>query len=965
MSHIREMKNKILFALLLFFSLFKNIDAQQYVSFIPSPINDQLFQNTVTGINKDKYGFLWFTSQFGIYCYDGHNLINFNTANTKEIKSNRFSGIYTMKNNNKLYALDEFNQVYLLENKKIKIIYLSKNIHFLFYKNVIVTDYLKQFASQIQQFDNLFTNKTMSKNHIIYSFNNITIKELNHQIQVITKTRDIQISYTNKFSILSIGRKYLTLQIDNKIYCLDLYKCEVKFKVLLSKLYETDLTTAYYDEISNIIYCGTFNNGLIQFSPNSIERFSISPNPEDFTYLYSYAYDSISQSVFSILNNGVYQWGNKDPNNPTRITKGKWSGSACVLLKNRELFYCMNEKLNCYSVQDKKIKFQIPYKPEIADIFEFNNKYYCVSGNSIYEFNNEKIWIVKSFTPKTYIYKVKIYHNNIHLCSSDGVIILDRKLNEVEHLLHYKTVRDLQRYNSSLIAATYGTGIYIIKNKKEFRIPNDPKNWMLASLSLRRDEINRFWIVCNKGIFIIPKNSFKTLTFDSSNYFSLNKNSDLPASELNGGIYPENHQVIDSKIIIPSDHGLLIIKQNTNNSTNINLNVHLENILINNNQKLGKRNKIVLHRDHSSIEIKISTQFFQLDKPLPIFYKLKNIDANWQRLGNNRSIKFSRLPPGNYSLYIFQNNRELKILDITVNQIWYATWWFILLVILITGLFISYIFIRNQRKAKEEKENLDLIVNHKTMELQFTVAELLRAQKTLQKENNFKNQLYAILMHDIKSPLMFLAESSFMIFNKYKENENDLTNLVRIAANTSKELHDFISDFLNWLGTQFSDYKVEINQINVKNIISELVRFYQPIANSKNLHIQTNNASNDIFILSNVTILQTILRNFIDNAIKYTSSGEINISTLEDSNHVNIIIADNGNGLPPDIVKIINDWENQKLAEAMIGHSTTHKMGIKITLEFIKLIEGEITYVEKKSGGSIIQISLKKDIRLK
>lgn len=959
------MKNKILFALLFFFSLIKNIDAQQYISFFPSPINDQLFQNTVTGLNKDKYGFLWITSQFGIYCYDGHNLKHFNTANTKELISNRFSGIFKMKNNNQLFALGEFNQVYLLENKKIKIHYPSKNTNFLFYKTVIIADSLKQFKAHIQKLDNMYSAESMLKNHILYSYNNLIIKDFNHKIQVITKAKDIKLSYKFKYQILSIGSKYLTVQIDNKLYCIDLYKTEIRFHVLLSRLFETDLTTAYFDEISNIIYCGTFNNGLIQFSPNSIERFSLGTDPEDFTYLYSYTFDSITQSIFSILDNGVYQWKDKNPDNPIRITKGKWSGSACAILKNRELFYCINEKLNCYSIEDKKIKFQITCKPEIADIFEFNSKYYFISGNSIYEFNNEKIWIVKSFASKNYIYKVKIYNNNIHLCCSDGIIVLDGKLNKIGHYLKQKTVRDVQRYNSSLIAATYGTGVYIINNQHEFRIPNDPKNWMLAALGLRKDTSNRVWIVCNKGIFIIPENNFKKFTFDSSNYISLNIHSDLPASELNGGIYPENQQIVNNKILIPSDHGLLKINQIHTNLNKINLNVYLENILVNNNQKLGKQNNIILPRDHTALEIFIQTQYFQIGKPLPIFFKLKNIDANWQRVSNSRSIKFSRLPPGSYSLYIFQNNRELKILEITVNQIWYATWWFILLLILALGLAIVFVFIRNQRKSKEEKEILDLIVNHKTMELQFTVAELLRAQKILQEENNFKNQLYAILMHDIKSPLMFLAESSYLIYNKHKENENDLTNFVRIAANTSKELHDFISDFLNWLGTQFTDYKVEINQINVKNIIAELVKFYQPIANAKNIVIQTNHAENDTFINSNVTILQTILRNFIDNAIKYTPSGEINISIIEDSKHVNIIIADSGNGLPSDIVKIIKDWENQKLAEAMIGHSTTHKMGIKITLEFIKLIEGEITYVEKKSGGSIIQISLKKDITLK
>jgi len=960
------MKNKILFALFLFISLIKNVDAQQYVSFIPSPINEQLFQNTVTGVNKDKYGFLWFTSQFGIYCYDGHNLTNFNTANTKEIKSNRFSGIYTLKNENELYALDEFNQVYLLENKKIKPIYPSKYINFLFYKSVIVTDSLKQSTSHIQQFDNMFSAESRSKNHVIYSFNNLVIKDFNHKIQVKTKAKDIKLSYKFKFQILSIGPKYLTLQIDNKIYCIDLYNCEIKFKVLLSNLYETDLTTSYYDEISNIIYCGTFNNGLIQFSPNSIERFSIGQNPEDFTYLYSYAYDSISQTVFSILNDGVYQWKNNDPNiKPTRIAYGKWYGSACAILQNRELFYCINQKLTCYSIQDKKIKFQIKCDHELADIFEFNGKNYFIAGNTIYQFNNEKKWIVKTFDKNTYLYKVKIYNNKIHVCSSNGIIVLDSRLKEIGHLLQSKTVRDIQQYNSSLIAATYGAGIYIINNKKEFRIPNDSKNWMLAALGIRRDQSNRIWIICNKGVFIIPENYFKKSKFDTLNYISLNIHSDLPASELNGGTYPENHQIISNNVIIPSDHGLLQIEQNSNNANNIKLNVSLENILVNNNQKLGNRNKIVLHRDHSSIEITILTQYFQIGKPLPIFYKLKNIDAHWKRLENSRSIKFSRLPPGNYSLYIFQNNRELKILEITVNQIWYATWWFILVLVLATSLIIAYIFIRKQRKANEEKEILDLIVNHKTLELQFTVAELTRAQKTLKEENDFKNQLYAILMHDIKSPLMFLAESSYLIYNKHKETENDLTNLVRIAANTSKELHDFISDFLNWLGTQFVDYKVEIKEINIKNIISELVKFYQPIANSKNLNIQTNYPENDIFIKSNITILQTILRNFIDNAIKYTPDGIINITTIEDSEHVKIIITDTGIGLPADIVKLIKDWENQKLMEAMIGHSTTHKMGIKITLEFIKLIDGEITYVEKKSGGSTIQISLKKDIILK
>lgn len=963
MKAVFKFKKQFIWSIFIFTIAFNKSYAQPYLSFYPSEINEQLFQNTITGINKDKFGYLWISSQFGLYSYDGHNLISYNTASTSKLKSNRFAGIFKIPNNNQLFTIDEFDNIYTLENRNIRSYLPEKKLNYLFYKNTILLnkDPLSKF--HVYKVDTLNDSESGKNPEVIFENSKIKITDIHRKVTVYSNNLELTMSYQSRFQLLSISEKSIIVQLDQKIYNINLTNLKIIFQIYLEKSFLYDLLTAYYDEQYNIIYCGTYNNGLIQFSPNATSSFTSSQNPEEFTYTYSYAYDSISNSIFSVSAFGVFQWNYNNPNLPPKvIQKGKWSGSFCKILKNRELIFCLNDKIMGYSIQNKKISFQVNFNSDVNDVFELNNNIYFISANRMYLIKNKKVIPVKALETSYYIFKVKMIGKYVYLATSNGIIVLNDQLQEIQIILKNKTVRDFQFFKQNLIAATYGSGVYIVKNNKEYAVPFDQKKWMLAAISLRTDNLKRFWVICNKGIFIVPQKSIEALTFDSTNYQTLTNISQLPCFELNGGLYPENWQVIQNQIVLPSDHGLIQIQQIANWNKKSSLNISIDKILENDKVKLPIKNKITLTAEHTSLEIVIGTQYYNSITPLPIFYKLKNIDENWQRLPPNRIIKFSRIPPGNYTLFILNNNHEQKILEITVNQIWYKSIWTVIGSIILISFLIAFALLQRNKKTKIENQKLDILVSQKTHELQFAIAELTKAQSILKDEYNFKNRLYAVLMHDIKSPLMFLSQSSFLVYNQHKETQNELTNIIRIAANTSKELHDFISDFLNWLGTQFIDYKLEFSNANIKNIITDLVEFYQPIAQSKNLIIKTEQVSEDIEIITNITVLQTILRNFIDNAIKYTKEGEIKIATSEEPDHVKIKISDSGNGLPPEIVELIENWETQKLSESLVGHSTTHKMGIKITLEFIRLIEGTIEYSQGIPSGSNIEITLKKSI---
>jgi signal transduction histidine kinase len=138
-------------------------------------------------------------------------------------------------------------------------------------------------------------------------------------------------------------------------------------------------------------------------------------------------------------------------------------------------------------------------------------------------------------------------------------------------------------------------------------------------------------------------------------------------------------------------------------------------------------------------------------------------------------------------------------------------------------------------------------------------------------------------------------------------------------------------------------------------IISKRIRSIQ----SKNITIN-NYDKDEVSIFADYTMIFSVLRNVISNAIKFTESkGLIEIRTKEKENFVLIEIKDNGTGINPDKMDNLFSLQEKKSSLGTDREKGTG-LGLVLVKEFIDLNKGKIT-IESSSNGTFVLLSLPKN----
>jgi len=162
----------------------------------------------------------------------------------------------------------------------------------------------------------------------------------------------------------------------------------------------------------------------------------------------------------------------------------------------------------------------------------------------------------------------------------------------------------------------------------------------------------------------------------------------------------------------------------------------------------------------------------------------------------------------------------------------------------------------------------------------------------LKKSNELKNKLFSIIGHDLKSPManidLFLQilEQDMLSVEETKVYLNKL----RSALKTTDSL---MSNLFNWAKSQLNSYKFEKEEVNIAEIIE--IEISKNENNIKNKNINIINLITDGIILNvEKNQFSFIIRNLLQNAIKFTENGNITFSTNKDSDMLHISIKDEG-----------------------------------------------------------------------
>jgi len=237
--------------------------------------------------------------------------------------------------------------------------------------------------------------------------------------------------------------------------------------------------------------------------------------------------------------------------------------------------------------------------------------------------------------------------------------------------------------------------------------------------------------------------------------------------------------------------------------------------------------------------------------------------------------------------------------------------------------------------------------------------EKLKANETiLEKLNADKDRFISILGHDLRSPfnaLLGLSELLTENIRKYDIDKiEDFVNRINKSAGTTFNL---LEDILMWARTQQGKIPFKPKILSFRNICMDILEILKPNADAKNITIKYNPAD-EINIFADIDMLQTVLRNLISNAIKFTNkNGAINISAEENPGNVTISVSDNGTGIAPDNLTKLFDISQIQTTTGTADEKGTG-LGLILCKEFVEKHGGKIWIESEVGKGSDFKFTM-------
>lgn len=245
-------------------------------------------------------------------------------------------------------------------------------------------------------------------------------------------------------------------------------------------------------------------------------------------------------------------------------------------------------------------------------------------------------------------------------------------------------------------------------------------------------------------------------------------------------------------------------------------------------------------------------------------------------------------------------------------------------------------FFFNQKKAKNKIETQN-----------FQLSQL----------NQTKDKFFGIIAHDIRSPLLGLQSVGEQIdyFTKKQQPER-LKELSAQVESTTKKLTELLDNLLNWALLQNGMIPYHPERVNLKETIESVFELLQPLASLKEIEF-LNNVKEDIFVNADNKSVNTILRNIVSNALKFTHiGGNVTVEVESKKDLATIIINDTGTGISAEQVPKLFELEKESIRGTM-GEKGSG-LGLVLCKELIELNKGSIKVLSEVGKGSSFIFSL-------
>jgi len=321
-------------------------------------------------------------------------------------------------------------------------------------------------------------------------------------------------------------------------------------------------------------------------------------------------------------------------------------------------------------------------------------------------------------------------------------------------------------------------------------------------------------------------------------------------------------------------------------------------------------------------------------------YRMTGFDKAWRYTNAGRQFDtYTNLDPGEYLFEVMVINNDgvwsknEATLKIIITPPFWLTWWAYLLYVSF-AVFLVYLFILIRTNAQENE------------------------LKTLRKADKIKSDFLAQMSHEIRTPLNAIVGNVNYLNDSFGEKMNqDARECFEGIDLASGRIVRTIDLILNVAELQTSIYKPQYEKIDLDlKILKKLYKEYSLSAKQKGLEFIYTCKEKETIITADEYSITQIFANLIDNAIKYTKKGKIEI-LLERNKTDNIVveIKDTGIGIKKDFLPRLFEpfvQEDQGYSRSYDGNG----LGLSLVKRYCELNNSFIEVESKKNVGSIFRI---------
>jgi len=249
------------------------------------------------------------------------------------------------------------------------------------------------------------------------------------------------------------------------------------------------------------------------------------------------------------------------------------------------------------------------------------------------------------------------------------------------------------------------------------------------------------------------------------------------------------------------------------------------------------------------------------------------------------------------------------------------------------------------------------LIEKQKKDIQDNYEKLLQSSEELAKANAAKDKFFSIIAHDLRGPVSSILSLIEFInskaFGDDPEKQNELLQLLhKSIGNTAK----LLENLLVWSRSQTNRISFSPTFLNLHKLVETNIQVLNIVATEKDIVVQLDIDSN-IEVYADAEMINTILRNLLSNAFKYTNKfGEVTVTGKIAGNKnggksVQVTIQDNGIGMQPAVLESLFRIDTKILTEGTKKETGTG-LGLILCKEFIEKHNGSLWATSKPGAGS-------------